>query len=102
VGFLLFVRAALAALAGKPETGSGVLQARLARGFVHRGDRPTYFPSRVVDSGAVLPAPFAIETLNWSGSADLRTAAQADGFAVFPAGDRDYAPGEIVGFLPMR
>ena len=32
----------------------------------------------------------------------LRTAAAADGFAIFPAGDRDHDPGEIVGFLPTR
>ena len=46
--------------------------------------------------------PPEIETLDWAGSADLRTVASADGFAAFPAGDRDYNPGEIVDFLPMR
>ncbi len=40
----------------------------------------------------------SIDTLDWSGSADLRTVASADGFAVFASGDRDYAPGETVGF----
>ena len=43
-----------------------------------------------------------VEPLAWSGSADLRTAAEADGFAVFGAGDREYAAGEVVEFLPMR
>ena len=33
------------------------------------------------------------------GSADLRTVAEADGFAVFQAGDRAYAAGEAVDFL---
>jgi molybdopterin molybdotransferase len=53
-------------------------------------------------AGHELYAPAPIETLEWAGSADLRTVAAADGFAVFPAGDRDYIPGEIVGFLPTR
>jgi molybdopterin molybdotransferase len=81
-------------------TPAGLGEARLAGGFRHRGDRPTYHPARLVPAEPGQPA--AIETLAWSGSADLRTAAAADGFAVFPAGDRDYHPGEIVGFLPMR
>jgi molybdopterin molybdotransferase len=101
VGFLLFVRPTLAALAGKPGPAPGALPVRLARGFPHRGDRPTYHPARLVPGGDP-DGPPAIESLEWSGSADLRTAAAADGFAVFPAGDRDYIPGEIVGFLPMR
>ena len=105
VGFLLFVRPALAVLAGRPQPATGTLEARLAQGFRHRGDRPTYHPARVI-AGSVVdwtrPSPIAIETLAWAGSADLRTAADADGFAAFPAGDRDYQPGEIVGFLPAR
>ena len=39
--------------------------------------------------------------LPWAGSPDLRTVAAADGFAIFPAGDRDYAAGEEVEFLPL-
>jgi molybdopterin molybdotransferase len=103
VGFLLFIKPALAALAGKrpAEPGTGSLEARLACGFRHRGDRPTYHPARLVPD-IDRAAPPVIATLDWSGSADLRTAATADGFAVFPAGDRDYLPGEIVGFLLTR
>jgi len=102
VGFLLFVRPALAALAGKEQPGPDVQQARLACGFIQRGDRTTYHPARLVARDALPPDLPSLETLAWSGSADLRTVAAAGGFAVFPAGDRDYAPGEIVGFLPMR
>ena len=43
----------------------------------------------------------ALEPLDWAGSADLRTVAGADGFAIFPAGDRAYDAGEIVDFLPL-
>ena len=62
---------------------------------------PPTILSRLVDGTAGPPDRPYLETLDWSGSADLRTVARADGFAVFPAGDRDYAPGEIVGFLPI-
>ncbi|HKI21022.1 MAG TPA: gephyrin-like molybdotransferase Glp [Isosphaeraceae bacterium] len=101
VGFLLFVKPALAALAGKPEAETPET-ARLARGFRHRGDRPTYHPVKVLRDAANSPATLLLEPLAWSGSADLCTVAQADGFAAFEAGDREYGPGEIVGFLPMR
>jgi molybdopterin molybdotransferase len=102
VGFLVFVRPSLSALAGKGRLPTKLHEVQLARGFAHRGDRPTYYPSRLVASGGHRPDLPRVETLDWSGSADLCTAAQADGFAVFPAGDRDYTPGEIVAFLPMR
>lgn len=100
VGYLLLVRPALAILARRPGPPPAAGPARLAGSFRHRGDRPTYFPAQIV----VVPGadPPVIETLDWAGSADLRTVASADGFAVFPAGDRDYAAGEIVDFLPMR
>jgi molybdopterin molybdotransferase len=102
VGFLVFVRPALAGLSGKGQPLPELQQARLARGFVHRGERTTYFPSRVRAASEPASGLPALEPLEWAGSADLCASAQADGFAVFPAGDRDYAPGEIVDFLPMR
>jgi molybdopterin molybdotransferase len=100
IGFLLFIKPVLAVLAGR-QPDPELSHARLVCGFRHRGDRPTYHPARRVP-GADPGDPAPLETLAWAGSADLRTVAAADGFAVFPAGDRDYDPGEIVGFLPMR
>jgi molybdopterin molybdotransferase len=102
VGFLLFVKAACSELAGKPRPRRGQAKARLKGGFTHRGDRTTFFPARLVDAGDDAASMRSIATLDWAGSADLRAASAADGFAVFPAGDRDYAAGEIVDFLPMR
>jgi molybdopterin molybdotransferase len=102
VGFLLFVKAAVGALAGKPRTGARCATARLTGSFTHRGDRTTFFPAKLVDVGTDAAGAPAIATLDWAGSADLRTAAEADGFAVFAAGDREYTAGEIVDFLPMR
>jgi molybdopterin molybdotransferase len=100
VGFLLFVRPALDVLAGRAGRADRSVPARLSRPFNHSGDRPTYHPSRVFE--ATVPGHLVdVEPLDWAGSADLRTVARADGFAIFPAGDRAYAPGEIVRFLPL-
>jgi molybdopterin molybdotransferase len=97
VGFLLFVRPTLERLAGRTTVDRSLPTGRLARAFVHSGDRPTYHPARwVAGPGA------ALETLEWAGSADLRTIARADGFAVFPAGDQVHEAGEIVPFLPLQ
>jgi molybdopterin molybdotransferase len=101
VCFLLFVRPALAVLAGKGPAHLAERAGRLVREFRHRGDRPTYFPCRLVDGpGSEADCPY-LETLEWAGSADLRTVSGADGFAVFPAGEKDYASGEVVRFLPL-
>jgi molybdopterin molybdotransferase len=94
VGFLLFVRPALRVLSGLPEGHDTTLTARLDRPFVHSGDRPTYHPARLGPGRTVAP-------LDWAGSADLRAVAAADGFAVFPAGERRYEAGEIVRFFPL-
>ncbi len=97
VGFLLFVRPALEALAGRPGPDTATVRIPLSRPFRHGGDRTTYHPSRRVGAEGGL----AVEPLEWAGSADLRTVAAADGFAIFPAGDRAYQAGDIVDFLSL-
>ena len=57
------------------------------------GLRPTFHPAKFAD-GVVTPLP-------WAGSADLRTVATADGFAAFPAGDREHKLGDPIGFLRL-
>jgi molybdopterin molybdotransferase len=146
VGFLLYVRPALAVLSARINVMVPVRRARLASAFTMMNDTPTYFPARLLEqpggnnlvggfrvagaesstprgagqgarSGAsedlslshpertegndrdVLPF---LQTLEWAGSADLRTVACADGFAIFPDGPRVYASGEIVEFVPLR
>ena len=93
VGFLLFVRPALEALAGRLPKRTQLASFFLGVAFEHRGDRPTYHPAQLKD-GRLFP-------LTWAGSADLRTVALADGFATFPAGDRVFLEGEEVSFLPL-
>lgn len=97
VGFLLFVRPAIQAMAGYPWRDDLDGPYPLASSFKQRGDRPAYFPARVVPTASGL----AIEPLPWAGSADLRAIAKADGFARFPAGDYEYQPGDLVRFLPL-
>jgi molybdopterin molybdotransferase len=93
VCFLLFVRPALEALAGRPPKRTQLASFRLGAPYDHRGDRPTYHPASL-EQGRVRP-------LDWSGSADLRAVASADGFATFPAGDAQYQAGDSIEFLPF-
>ena len=92
VTFELFVRPAIARLAGRSGGAARRLTARLARDFEHRGDRPTYHPARLHETldGTL------IEPLAWQGSGDLATLVQADALAVFPAGNQLHAAGESV------
>ncbi len=97
VAFLVFVRPALARLAGGTGTDS-TRQGRLANPFSQAGSRPCYVPGRwSVQAGEC----GEVTLLKSAGSGDLRTVAGADGFAFFEAGDRRYEAGEIVPFLPL-
>jgi molybdopterin molybdotransferase len=104
VGFLLFVQPCLQVLAGNEWRPTQLVEASLAGRFTHRGDRPTYHPARLVKAEGTAHSVGAavVETLDWAGSADLLGLAGAEGFAVFPAGDRVFEAGEIVRFLPLR
>jgi molybdopterin molybdotransferase len=96
VCFHLFVRPALAQLAGVSETLSSTT-ARLAEPFTHRGGRPTYHPAvlRQDETGA------QITPTTWRGSADIRGFADANCLAVFPAGDAQYAAGVAVEVIVL-
>ena len=103
VCFELFVRPALAALAGRAASGLPLLHARLSAPFEHRGDRPTYFPARLLTSSSSAAAPTGsstdlpfIELLEWRGSADLRTLTDADCLAYFRAGEQTYTVGQSI------
>jgi molybdopterin molybdotransferase len=98
VCFQLFVRPAIAALAGRTDADVPVAKAVLAQSHRIRGDRPTYFPSRLhVDSRGLVAEP-----LPWHGSADLLSLARADGLAVFDAAKSDYEAGETVPVHVLR
>ncbi len=96
VCFEVFVRPALAKLAGLHHVTRPRIRASLACPHSARGDRPTFFPVRLSRD-----QPPTVEPLKWHGSADLRTLAEADGLAYFPAGDREYETREEVDVHPL-
>jgi molybdopterin molybdotransferase len=96
VCFELFTRTALRALMGIEPAEPTCLSARLAIEHVHRGDRPTYHPSRLAwtaDGPRVTPVP-------WQGSSDLRATVDACAMTIFPAGDQTYPAGTPVNVIP--
>ena len=92
VCFELFARPALDLMAGKTTPSYEGRTARLTQPHQQKGDRPTYWPARL----SIVDQIASVTPLAWKGSADLRTLADANCFAFFPAGDRLYEPGEEV------
>jgi molybdopterin molybdotransferase len=89
VCFELFVRPAIAALAGRGFPQPNLITAQLSHEFDHRGGRAAYLPARVTyrkdefrGSGDAAPAA---EILPWQGSGDLAALAHANGLAQLPA-----------------
>jgi molybdopterin molybdotransferase len=110
VCFELFVRPALAALAGQGFTGAPTITARLTHAYDHAGGRAACLPARVTATSEVgsmppqhpqpagelaLPssAGLAVEILPWHGSADLATVAHANGLACLPVEKQTFAIG---------
>ena len=99
VCFELFVRPAIAALAGRGFTQPNLITAQLSHEFDHPGGRAAYLPARFDISGEVeqangladvaellaAAARPCVEILPWQGSADLATLAHADLLAYLPA-----------------
>ncbi|HEY2893211.1 MAG TPA: gephyrin-like molybdotransferase Glp [Pirellulales bacterium] len=96
VCFELFVKPALKALAGLP-TCTPMLRAELTVAQVHRGDRPTYQPARLV----MAEGKPQVTPLRWHGSGDLRVLSDANALVHFSAGERQYETGELVEVLPL-
>lgn len=97
-GFELFVRPALRGLSGERDLNELPLALPLAEPIRVRGDRPTYHPART-EPGAMGET---VRPLAWSGSPDLKGLVDANAFAVFPAGDVEYAAGQRVGVIRYR
>lgn len=106
VSFLLFVRPALARLAGHTDCGLPQWRGCLTEPFQQHGNRPTYWPVALgglaaSGSGANAEAEpgLAVTPLSWKGSGDLATLAQAQGLAIFPAGECEFPAGSLVQVL---
>ena len=96
VCFELFVRPALARLAGRATKGLRSVKTELSTDFTHRGDRPTYFPARLsMDENGT----HHVQPIRWHGSADLASLAEADALIAFEPGDREYAARQVVDVL---
>ena len=94
VCFALFVRPALDALAGRAPLERSTL-AELTADYTQHGERTTYHPARLVGG----PDGPRVTPLSWRGSGDLRTLVDANALAIFPAGSRQYAAGEVIRVL---
>ena len=93
VCFQLFVRPALARLAGSPQTRLVYSAASLAADHHQRGDRTTFYPAHF-DGAQATPVA-------WQGSADLRGFARANALLRFPPGTRAYPAGATVEVLVL-
>lgn len=93
VCFHLLVRESLAALCGEANLlNRPIPRGMLCKSHAIRGDRPTYWPSRM----SVLEGRAIIEPLDWKGSADQRCLTEANCLAVFPDGNRSYSAESLV------
>ncbi len=93
VAFALFVRLAMARLAGEQESPWPTHQQKLATSFHTSNDRPTFHPVRW-DGAGVWPLP-------WGGSADLRSFLPAQGLLILPAGEVRWTAGTMVPLLSL-
>jgi molybdopterin molybdotransferase len=97
VCFELFVRPAIAALAGRGFTSANSISARLKDAYFHKGGRAACLPARITWEGATSRRPKdesppvgpdrntpTVEILPWHGSADMATLAQANGLVRLP------------------
>jgi molybdopterin molybdotransferase len=92
----LFVRPAVRRLMGISPAEPQSITARLEIEHTTRGDRPTYCPARLHWTAQ---GP-TVRPVDWQGSFDLRSTAQADAMILFPPGTQTYAAGEQVMVFP--
>jgi len=97
VGFRLFARPLLRALAGEPQAfAEPWLSFPLAKGVANPGGRTQFLPSHLLGRAQ---GP-TLEVLPWKGSHDLRAAAQATHLACLPPGFQG-KEGEPLEALPL-
>ncbi|MBT5017140.1 MAG: molybdopterin molybdotransferase MoeA [Planctomicrobium sp.] len=93
--FELFVKTALRKFQGEENPFPPLIEATLQKDFSQRGDREVWFPSYAeIENGKVVVTP-----TGWKGSSDIRSTAQANCSASFPAGERIFTAGESVQVL---
>lgn len=97
VCFELFVRPALAAIAGRGFTQLKVVRANLAQDYDHAGGRAACLPALLSEVGSER----VVAILPWQGSADIATLAQANGLVCLPTEKRRFEAGAFLDVLPL-
>jgi molybdopterin molybdotransferase len=92
VCFELFVRPAIARLAGRGEHAPALMPAQLDGDFHYRGGRVTMHPAALRRHGTT----YLATPLTWRGSGDLRTLTEAQGLIRFAGEPRQYLAGDEV------
>lgn len=95
-GYQLFVRTCLKILAGGGTESSRPQQATLSRDHQTRGNRPTYWPGRMLVDDK---CNRSVEPLIWNGSSDLLALGRADGLIYFCVDQHDHVAGKQVPFF---
>lgn len=90
VCFEIFVRPALARLAGRMAENELERTAIVRNEFAFRSDRPTYHPVHMTWD----KDHYTARIVKWTGSSDLAATAAANAMARFEPGERVYQPGE--------
>ena len=93
VGFELFVKPALRAMARNRNPTTLIHSLPLIEPLATSNDRPTYHPARR-EGNAVRPLP-------WFGSADLRGLLAANALIVLPPGEVRYSAGQVVEVMEI-
>lgn len=98
VGFELFVKAQIEALAGLSSGCAAEGRAVLKDTVRRKPGRMEYVPARIADGPAERPV---VELLGHGSSATLFPLSQADGLAVLPTESEKLEGGEVVAWLPF-
>ena len=96
VGYQLFVRSCLKIMAGGGVETAPPRYASLSRDHQTRGNRPTYWPGRLLIDDQ---CNRMVEPLSWNGSSDLLALGQAEGLIFFNGDQHDHAAGKSVPFF---
>jgi molybdopterin molybdotransferase len=97
VCFELFVRPAIAALAGRGFSHLSSVRATLEHDYDHAGGRAACLPALITQRDSER----TVQILPWHGSADLATLAQANGLVRLPVEARRFEAGTSLDVLPL-
>ena len=111
VGMHLFVSTAIRIMTGAQSPRPTSVNAVLTAEHHTRGDRPTYWPVRMVSldelptdhsvDATANPATRLVEPLPWNGSSDLLALGTAEGLILLPPRDDAWQVGQVVEYFPF-